>query len=67
MNLKTELKAGDTVEYQTSHIRTQDFEIMAQVKTGVIEEAFTTLDNLPCYWIVGEPELILRRQILRKI
>ena len=58
---------GDTVKYQTSHIRTQNTEIMAQVKTGVIEEAFATLDNLPCYWIVGEPELILCRQIIKKI
>ena len=58
-------KSSDRVKYKTSTIRTiHQGEIIGQTKTGIIEEAFSTLDNKPCYWILGEKELILRGQII---
>lgn len=58
-------KPGDRVKYKTSTIRTiHQGEIIGQTKTGIIEEAFSTLDNKPCYWILGEKELILQGQII---
>ena len=58
-------KPGDKVRYKTGTIRTiHNGEIVGQTKTGVIEEAFLTLDKKPCYWIEGEKELILKGQII---
>lgn len=59
--------AGDKVEYRTITVRTQNGEIVGQTKTGIIEEAFCTLDKKPCYWVVGEKELILGNQIIKRI
>ena len=58
---------GDRVEYKTSTLKTQNTERFGQVKTGIIEEVFNTLDKKPCYWIIGEKELILGSQIIRKV
>lgn len=59
------LKVGDEVRYKTSSVRTiHQGETLGTVKEGVIEEAFSTLDNRPCYWIKGEKELILHHQII---
>ena len=56
---------GDTINYQTANIRRIHFgETLGIVKTGVVEEAFHTIDGRPCYWIEGEKELILQKQIL---
>ena len=60
-------QAGDTVEYKTSKITFLNGEIASQTKVGVVEEAFSTADNHPCYWIEGEKELILHSQVLRKV
>ena len=58
-------KVGDTVRYKTSSIRTiHHGETLGTVKEGVIEEAFSTLDKRPCYWIRGEKELIFGSQII---
>lgn len=60
-------KPGDIVVYKTSKIRTiHRGEVLGQTKTGVIEEAFTTFDNRPCYWIKKENELIMQTQIIGK-
>ena len=59
--------AGDKVEYMTTTMRTQEREIFGQKKTGIVEEAFSTLGKKPCYWIFGEQELILGSQIIRKL
>ena len=58
---------GDIVEYKTATIKTQNGEKLGQVKRGEIEEAFTTFDYFPCYWIAGEKELILGSQIIKKV
>lgn len=58
---------GDKVKYKTATIRTQNTEIIGQTKTGIIEEAFSTLDKKPCYWIAGEKELILGSQIVKRL
>lgn len=58
---------GDTIKYMTAHIKTQKKEKQPQVKVGIIEEAFSTLDNKPCYWIAGEKELILGSQVVEKV
>lgn len=63
-------KCGDIVRYKTGTIRTiHNGEKLGVEKTGTIEEAFYTVDRykLPCYWIVGEKELILDSQILGKV
>ncbi len=57
-------KEGDKVKYKTAHIRTQNRELMPQEKIGIVSEAFSTIDNRPCYWIHGEPELIFGSQVL---
>lgn len=57
-------KAGDNIKYKTKGIRSQNNEILPQERRGVIEEAFSTIDNKPCYWIEGEKELILHQQII---
>lgn len=59
---------GDKVQYTTSRILTINRgEKAPQIKEGIIEESFTTLDGFPCFWILNEPELILGRHILSKI
>lgn len=58
---------GDRVEYKTATVKTQSTETFGQFKTGIIEEAFSTLDNKSCYWIIGEKELILGSQIIKKV
>lgn len=45
-------------------IRSQNEVVLSQEKTGIIEEAFSTMDNEPCYWIENEKELILGSQII---
>lgn len=57
-------KVGDRIKYITTSIRSQNKIILSQEKIGTIEEAFSTIDNKPCYWIVGEKELILGCQII---
>lgn len=58
-------EAGDKVKYQTSTIQTiHHGNIIGKTKTGIIEEAFSTLDKKYCYWISGEKELILNSQII---
>lgn len=61
-------KCDDTVRYKTGSIKTINRgEILGVEKTGVIIEAFSTIDKMPCYWIDGEKELILHGQILGKV
>lgn len=57
-------KVGDVVFYKTRGISTQNYEHLSQEKQGIITEAFTTIENKPCYWIEGERELILHEQII---
>ena len=58
-------KPGDKVKYQTMVVRRiHRLDTIRQMKTGVVEEAFSTLDKKPCYWIEGEKELILQHQII---
>ena len=60
---------GDIVEYKTAAFRRawSGHVVGGDIKTGKIVEAFSTLNNHPCYWIDGEKELILHDQIRRKI
>lgn len=58
-------KAGDIVTYSTVCIRYKNGSVKnSEIKTGVIEEAFHSLDRRACYWIAGENELIFHSQIL---
>lgn len=59
-------KPGDSVKYITVKCICNDGVKGGITKTGVIEEAFKTLNNEPCYWICGEKELILHDQIVGK-
>ena len=57
-------KVGEKVRYRSGGVRSQNDVISPQERIGVIEEAFPTIDNKPCYWIEGEKELILHCQII---
>ena len=57
-------KTGDRVTYKTMGIRSQNEIILSKEKTGTIEEAFFTIKKEPCYWIVGEKELVMGDQII---
>jgi len=57
---------GDTVAYTTAARIGFWTRSPAQKKNGTIREQFYTAYGEPCYWISGEPELILQRQIVGK-
>lgn len=51
---------GDVVKYEPALKK-------GQIKIGVVETAFLTLGNKPCYWISDESELILDSQVIEKV
>ena len=64
-------KKGDTIRYRTIEKRLErtsysDVTEKESVneKTGVVEEAFTTVNGIPCYWVEGEKYLILQTMLV---